>query len=112
MSTATSDLHDLEQKADAARARLLQVVDAIDARRHALKSPVAPPKRSLALTLALPVGATASGLGALVASALLPKRKRGLAFDAVLRSAGIALLSYGLFESLRAVLGLELGVKR
>ena len=109
MSTATSELTDLTRQADAARARLLEVVDAIDAKRHALKAPGAPVKRNLALELALPVGAAASGLGALVASVFLPKNKRGLQFDAVLRSAGIALLSYGLFESLKT--GFKLGVK-
>lgn len=107
MSTATEELHDLERKADTARARLLEVVDALDAKRHALKTPAAPAKRNLALELALPVGAVTSGVGALVASALVPRNARGLAFDAVLRSAGIALLSYGLFESLKAALTLR-----
>lgn len=93
MSTAPEELI---HEADAARARLLEVVDALDAKRHALKTPQVE-KRSLVKELALPTGAAASGAGALVGAQFVEHD----GWQAVLRSLGIALLAYGVFESLK-----------
>ncbi|MBK7863601.1 MAG: hypothetical protein IPJ65_34345 [Archangiaceae bacterium] len=112
----------LEQKTDAARARLNEVLDAIDSRRHALKSPqtalAAPATRVTGVLkrLALPLGAALGGVAAIAASLFLRKRRsvfhpRPVLAPAakVLQSAGISMLSYGLAETVKA--GVKLGAR-
>lgn len=74
LTNGTSHLDELEQQADAARARLLEVVDTLDARRHALKGEGETRILKMPLHVMVPAGAAALGAGALLASVLVSKR--------------------------------------
>ncbi len=100
---------DLERQADIARARLLKVVDALDAKRHDIKHDiktvhgVASSAHNLVSELTIPIGAAAAGASALALSAIGAARKSWLSpkpvWSTVLRNSGMSLLAFALIET-------------
>ncbi|MBL8951976.1 MAG: hypothetical protein JNK82_14430 [Myxococcaceae bacterium] len=119
--TEPASLDDLDRQTLAARDRLIEVLDAVDSKRHTLKAAEAPVNgaarvKTYSKKLALPLGVALGGAAALVASLFLKSPKtffrpwpvaRPLA--KVLQSVGVSLMSYGLAETVKT--GVKLGLR-